>query len=48
MIYWTKLVKAKINADIMHRSNDENFEQCFDITNQKGEVSKNLFLYIYI
>ena len=34
---------AAINADIIHRLNDENFKQCFDITNQKGKCRKTVF-----
>ena len=29
-----------INADIIRSLNDENFEQCFDIMNKKGECRK--------
>ena len=34
---------AANNADIIHRLNDENFKQCFDTTNQKGECRKIVF-----
>ena len=50
LLYKTDLSKSKkskwvaaINANIIHRLNDENFKQCFDIMNQKRKCRKIYF-----